>query len=90
MAHMNNAITPFSIGTQCYNEIHYHTKEYGRTAVVIGGNISIKKAKPFLIDSLASTKINITDFIHYGNDSAYENVLKLTMNARGGADVFLD
>ncbi len=60
----NEFLPSYSIGDDCYKEIPYVTRRYGKTAVVIGGKTAMEKAK----------HLEITDFIWYGGDSNYENI----------------
>ena len=36
----------YSIGPDCYNEVPYVTRFFGKTAVVLGGETAMAKAKP--------------------------------------------
>ena len=70
----------YSVGTDCYEQIPYVTRMYGKKAVVIGGNTAMKKARPYLDKAVEDSQINILDYIWYGGDSNYENVNMLKMN----------
>ena len=39
----------YSIGPDCYNEVPYVTRFFGKTAVVLGGETAMEKAKPALL-----------------------------------------
>lgn len=67
----------YSVGTDCYREIAWVTKEYGKKAVVIGGKTAIAKAKEDLIKGIGGTDFELTDFIWYGGNSTMENVEEL-------------
>lgn len=70
----NEFLPSYSIGDDCYKEIPYVTRRYGKTAVVIGGKTAMEKAKPELLAALKGSDLEITDFIWYGGDSNYENI----------------
>ena len=40
----NEFLPCYSIGDDCYKEIPYVTRRYGKTAVVIGGKTAMEKA----------------------------------------------
>ena len=63
----------YSIGADCYKEIPQVTRFFGRTAVVIGGETAMGKAKPFLLEGVAGSGVKLIGFIPYGGDSTYEN-----------------
>ncbi len=63
----------YSIGVDCYQEIPHVVRYYGKTAVVIGGEIAMSKAKDALLQSVEGSPVEILDFIWYGGDSTYEN-----------------
>lgn len=44
----------YSVGDECYRQIPYVTRKYGRTAVVIGGKTAMSKAKPEILKALAA------------------------------------
>ena len=70
----NEFLPSYSIGDDCYKEIPYVTRRYGKTAVVIGGKTAMEKAKPELLAALKGSDLEITDFKWYGGDSNYENI----------------
>ena len=72
MKHYNVCLPNYSIGTDCYKEIGYFARYYGKKAVVIGGKTAMSKAKAALLDGVADSDIEILDFIWYGGDSTYE------------------
>ncbi len=63
----------YSVGDDCYNEIGYYARYYGKRAVVIGGVTAMSKAKQALLDGIKGSDIEIIDFIPYGGNSTYEN-----------------
>ncbi len=74
MSSYSTFLPSYSVGADCYKEIPYVTRKYGKTAVVIGGKTAISKAKDALLAGIAGSDVTITDFIWYGGDSSYENV----------------
>ena len=70
----NEFLPSYSIGDDCYKEIPYVTRRYGKKAVVIGGKTAMEKAKPELLAALKGSDIELADFIWYGGDSNYENI----------------
>lgn len=70
----------YSVGEDCYKEIAYVTRKFGKKAVVIGGKTAMEKVKPQLLQALEQSEIEILDFIWYGGDSTYENVELLKKN----------
>lgn len=63
----------YSIGVDCYKEIPYITRFYGKKAAVIGGKTAMEKARPYLMEAVKDSDVVLTDFIWYGGDSSYEN-----------------
>ena len=74
MSNYSIFLPSYSVGEECYKEIPYVTRKYGKKAVAIGGKTAMSKAKPELLKALEGTDFEITDFIWYGGDSNYENV----------------
>ena len=68
----------YSIGEDCYKSIPYWARRYGKKAVVIGGKTAMDKAKSAIMEAVAGSGIEISDFIWYGGDSNYENVEMLS------------
>lgn len=73
MAHYNVYLPNYSIGEDCYKEIPYVARNYGKTAVVIGGKTAMEKSKEALLEGIADSDMEIVDFVWYGGDSSYEN-----------------
>lgn len=44
----------YSVGEDCYDAVPKITKQYGKTAVVIGGKTAMSKAKPYLDEAVKS------------------------------------
>ena len=70
----------YSVGEDCYDAVPKIAKQYGKTAVVIGGKTAMSKAKPYLDEAVKSSEIEIIDYIWYGGDSSYENAQMLIDN----------
>ncbi|MCD8036351.1 MAG: iron-containing alcohol dehydrogenase family protein [Clostridiales bacterium] len=70
-------IPNYSVGVDCYKEIPWVTRKYGKKAVVIGGKTAMEKAKDALLDGIAGSDVEITDFIWYGGEASYENAEEL-------------
>ncbi len=71
----------YSIGPNCYREIPYVTRFFGKTAAVIGGKTAMSKAKKALIDGVEGSDVRLLDFIEYGGNSTYENGDALIANS---------
>ncbi len=67
----------YSVGTECYGELPYITRRYGRKAVVVGGKRSMEKIKQALLAGIEGSEVKILDFIWYGGNSSYENIAML-------------
>ena len=59
----------YSVGTDCYKELPYVTRKYGKNAVVIGGKTAMLKARPELEAAIEGTDLHILDYIWYGGTS---------------------
>ena len=75
----------YSIGENCYKELPYVARNYGKKAVVIGGKTAMEKAKDALLEGIKGSDLEITDFIWYGGDSSYENGNALIANPTAAA-----
>ncbi|MFM2481715.1 iron-containing alcohol dehydrogenase family protein [Celerinatantimonas sp. YJH-8] len=71
----------YTVGENAYHKIAYITQTYGKTAVVIGGQTAMAKAKQALIDGVKNTPVTLLDFLWYGGDSTMENVHRLQAEA---------
>lgn len=67
----------FTIGTDAYDAIPSICREYGKTAVIVGGNKSRAAAEP-LIRKACEGVIGITGSFLYGDDATFENAEALT------------
>ena len=63
----------YSIGADCYKEIPYVTRFFGKKAVVIGGKTAMEKARPYLLEGVSGSQVELTGFLWYGGNSTYEN-----------------
>ena len=80
MAHYNVNLPNYSIGSDCYSEIPYVARNYGKKVVAIGGKTAMAKSKQAILDGIAGSDITISDWIWYGGDSSYENGDALIQN----------
>ena len=53
MSNYSIFLPSYSVGEECYKEIPYVTRKYGKKAVAIGGKTAMSKAKPELLKALA-------------------------------------
>ena len=67
----------FTIGTDAYEAVPDICGDYGRTAVIIGGNKSRAAAEP-LIRKVCEGHIEILGSFLYGDDATFENAEALT------------
>lgn len=49
MSNYSIFLPSYSVGEECYKEIPYVTRKYGKKAVAIGGKTAMSKAKPGII-----------------------------------------
>ena len=81
-------IPNYTVGAECYKEIPWATRKYGKTAVVIGGKTAMAKVKDALLEGIAGSDVKITDFVWYGGEATYENADALiAMDAVKNADM---
>lgn len=77
MATQNIYLPHYSVGEDCYREIPFVTRNFGKTAVVIGGKTAMAKAKEAIQAGVAGSGVSLLGFLWYGGDSSFENVEKL-------------
>lgn len=66
----------YSIGEDVYKRVPQICRNYGKTAIVIGGEISLSKVKDKLLTAMKGTDIKLLDFIWYrGNAMLHEKIL---------------
>ena len=70
----------YFICNDVYGKIKDICLEYGEKAVVIGGHKGMNAAKDKLIKAAEEAKIEILDFVWFGNDCTYDNVSLLSEN----------
>ena len=58
----------YSVGEDCYQQIPYVTRKYGKTAVVIGGKTAMEKARQELDAAVQGSDVQILDYIWYGGN----------------------
>lgn len=80
MSNYSVFLPSYSVGENCYKEIPYVTRKYGKKVVVVGGKTAMAKAKKELLEGIHGSEMEILDFIWYGGDSTYENVEMLKKN----------
>ena len=80
MSNYSIFLPSYSVGVDCYNEIPYVIRKYGKKVAVIGGKTAIEKSKIELLKGIKNSDVEILDFIWYGGDSTYENVEMLKNN----------
>jgi len=83
MSKANVFLPSYSVGTDCYEEVRYVTRRFGKKAVVIGGKTAMEKGRPALEASLAGTDLTITDFVWYGDNATYANAEALMATPAG-------
>lgn len=80
MKYYNEFLPNYTVGVECYKEIPWVTRRFGKKAVVVGGQTAMAKAKDYLLEGVAGSNISILEFVWYGGNSTYENVEKLENN----------
>ena len=80
MTSQNIYLPNYSVGEDCYREIPFITRYFGRKAVVIGGKTAMSKAKDALEAGIAGSEVSILGYLWYGGDSNLENVAALRKN----------
>ena len=80
----------YSIGQDVFEEVPAICKSYGKTAVVIGGKISMSKVKDLLKAAMVNSEIKLLDFVWYGGDATRENIemLKATPAVQSADMIF--
>lgn len=74
---MENQFLPsYTIGEDAYDAVPQICTEFGKTAVIIGGNKS-REACEDLIREACKNKLDILDSLWYGNDATFENAQSL-------------
>ncbi|WP_066716535.1 iron-containing alcohol dehydrogenase family protein [Clostridium sp. Marseille-P299] len=81
MKNQNIFLPNYSVGEDCYQEIPYITRYFGKNAVVVGGKTAMEKAKDALEKGIAGSQVTILGYVWYGGDSTMENVENLKNNS---------
>ena len=71
MSNYSIFLPSYSVGEECYKEIPYVTRKYGKKAVAIGGKTAMSKAKPELLKALEGTDFEITEEAPGSNKCRY-------------------
>lgn len=67
----------YTIGDDAYSKISEICKEYGKTAVLIGGKTALEKSEASIRQALEGSEVTVVDTLWYGGNSTYENIDKL-------------
>jgi len=73
MSYYNVALPNYSVGADCYEAVPEFARPFGKTAVVIGGETAMRKARPYLDKALAGSSVEVLAYLPYGGDSTYEH-----------------
>lgn len=71
----------YSVGPDCYKEIPWATRHFGKKAVAIGGKTAMEKAHDALLEGIKGSDVQIVDFIWYGGDATFANAQALLENS---------
>lgn len=80
---MNNYsmyLPSYTVGEKAYDKIGEICSQYGKTAVVIGGEKAMKAARTLLDEAVASAGIKINEYLHFGGECSYGNANILAAN----------
>lgn len=72
----------YSIGPNVYHNIDSICSFYGSNIIAIGGEKAIKAAKPALELALEHSQLHIMNYLCYGKEACYENIVTLQENAQ--------
>lgn len=67
----------YTIGEQAYDKVKDICPHYGKKVVAIGGKTAMAKTKELILQAIEGTTLEISEFIWFGGEAAYENVEKL-------------
>ncbi len=67
----------YSVGHDVYSKLGKVCRDYGTTAVLIGGYTALEKAKDSILKACEEGGIQVTGVLWYGGEATYENVQKL-------------
>ena len=71
----NVSLPSYSVGTDVYKLVGSICAGYGHKAVAIGGHKAMAAVKDKLCKAIIDSDIEISDFIWYGGEASYENVV---------------
>lgn len=63
----------YSIGENCYKELPYVARNYGKKAVVIGGKTAMEKTKDALLEGIKGSDLEITEYSVAAKPSVRKN-----------------
>ena len=78
----------YTVGADAYDDIAGVCGQYGRKAVIIGGEKALAAAKDKILKAIEGSKIEITGVYWYGGEASLENVemlRRLLVRRRGVA-----
>ena len=64
----------YTIGEQAYDKVKDICPHYGKKVVAIGGKTAMAKTKELILQAIEGTELEISEFIWFGGEAAYENV----------------
>ena len=73
MAFYSQSLPNYTVGDSAYENVPKICEAYGTKAVAIGGKLALEAARPYLLEALKDSKIEIIDFIWYGGEASFEN-----------------
>lgn len=82
MSNITTFFPGYSAGENAYDDISTICAPYGKTAVVIGGKTAMEKTKDYLLAAVKGTGFEITDFIWYKGEAAFEYADELAADER--------
>ena len=71
----------YTVGADAYDDIAGVCGQYGRKAVIIGGEKALAAAKDKILKAIEGSKIEITGVYWYGGEASLENVEMLRPKA---------
>lgn len=71
----------YTVGADAYDDIAGVCEQYGRKAVIIGGEKALAAAKDKILKAIEGSKIEITGVYWYGGEASLEDVEMLRPKA---------
>jgi glycerol dehydrogenase len=68
------AFPNYTIGEGALEDLEDICLKYGNRALIVGGRISLEKARPKIESVLKGSALQVADFIWYGGECTYENI----------------